>query len=564
MCSWPVRSRSSSARSASRPQPLAVVTGTIWSPPSRSRSLPLRPLLRVRRTLTCRSCAQDAVLVASGTAALLGAAVVLLSGAVHGDALAGWVALLAAAIVVAFVWRDGNIAVPVVSIGTAVLGVAVLAVIGPIVTAIARPFAWTDRAWTAGTSLRLRDHLAPHAHVVVAHGLLPGWILAVAAFAVLARAAAPRQSKPMEVGGLGAALLGASAAYLLVASGAPAAWLAVASSAFSVSALAVAVVAARRRALPGVRAGAAAAIVGGLPAVAVSVAVHSVAIGTSAAAAVACTAAALGTRPSRFRTILVTGAGAAAYTCVGASFASFATERSAVGLAIVITGSAVLATVSVLWRTGGDARGAASVTAHLAVGAGIALCSGTLARVAVGLTVLAAAHAIAAVRSVPYRVGGAASAVAATWAWLAVAQVHLPEAYTLPAAAAMLAAGLLATRTRPAPSSWFAFGPGLLVAFAPTLALVVERVEAVRAVPLTGAALVVVLAGARARVQAPVVLGATTLVALGIDIVAPVAARGPRWIALAIAGVALLWLGATAERRLTQARAWTQAFGAFR
>jgi hypothetical protein len=94
--------------------------------------------------------------------------------------------------------------------------------------------------------------------------------------------------------------------------------------------------------------------------------------------------------------------------------------------------------------------------------------------------------------------------------------------------------------------------------------LTIQQADVARSVPLTLGALVVVIVGARARVQAPLVVGAATLVALGIDLLGPVAARWPRWIALGVAGMALLWLGATAERRLRQARAWSQMFGAFR
>ena len=77
---------------------------------------------------------------------------------------------------------------------------------------------------------------------------------------------------------------------------------------------------------------------------------------------------------------------------------------------------------------------------------------------------------------------------------------------------------------------------------------------AARLLLLTAGALLVVLAGARARLQAPLVLGAVTLVALGVDAVWPVAAQLPRWATIGAAGLLLLWLGATAERRLAKLR----------
>lgn len=66
------------------------------------------------------------------------------------------------------------------------------------------------------------------------------------------------------------------------------------------------------------------------------------------------------------------------------------------------------------------------------------------------------------------------------------------------------------------------------------------------------------LSGARARLQAPLILGAVTLLALGVDVLLPVAARLPRWVTIGAAGLVLLWLGATTDRRLTQLRGLRQ------
>jgi hypothetical protein len=147
-----------------------------------------------------------------------------------------------------------------------------------------------------------------------------------------------------------------------------------------------------------------------------------------------------------------------------------------------------------------------------------------------------------------------ATAVAATWAWLAAAGVTVPEAYTLPAAAVALGAGGRAHRRRPRPGSWAALGPGLTIALLPSLGVALDRGGAARPLLLTAAALLAVLAGARARLQAPLVLGGLTLLLLGLDAVAPVAAQLPRWVTIGTAGLLLLWLGATAERRLDRLR----------
>jgi len=161
-----------------------------------------------------------------------------------------------------------------------------------------------------------------------------------------------------------------------------------------------------------------------------------------------------------------------------------------------------------------------------------------------------------------YLWGAAVAAVAATWAWLDVAQVRVPEAYTLPAAAVALAAGAALRRGRARPSSWLAFGPGLALALLPSLGLAIDRGGVARPLLLTGGALLVVLAGAGARLQAPLVLGAGTLVVLGLDAALPVAAQLPRWVTIGAAGLLLLWLGATADRRLARLRGLREQFQA--
>ena len=69
-----------------------------------------------------------------------------------------------------------------------------------------------------------------------------------------------------------------------------------------------------------------------------------------------------------------------------------------------------------------------------------------------------------------------------------------------------------------------------------------------------------VLAGARARLQAPLVLGAVTLIGLAGDAALPVAARLPRWAVIGGTGLLLLWLGATADRRLARLRRLRRQF----
>ncbi|SCG36781.1 hypothetical protein GA0070609_0318 [Micromonospora echinaurantiaca] len=137
------------------------------------------------------------------------------------------------------------------------------------------------------------------------------------------------------------------------------------------------------------------------------------------------------------------------------------------------------------------------------------------------------------------------------WLLLAAGGVAVLEAYTLPAAALALGAGTLALRTRPGLNSWLALGPGLAAGLLPSLVsvLVAPEPQPWRRLLLGAAALAVVLAGATRRWQAPVLLGGGSLALLALHELG----RGwdllPRWIFLAVGGLALIGLAATYERR---------------
>nr|WP_305075074.1 hypothetical protein [Micromonospora okii] len=138
-----------------------------------------------------------------------------------------------------------------------------------------------------------------------------------------------------------------------------------------------------------------------------------------------------------------------------------------------------------------------------------------------------------------------------TWLLLGAGGVVLLEAYTLPAAGLALAAGAVALRTRPGLNSWLALGPGLAAALLPGLASVLFAPDPQpwRRLLLGAGALVVVLAGAARRWQAPVLLGGVTLALLALHELARSWDLLPRWIFLAVGGLALIGLAATYERR---------------
>jgi hypothetical protein len=136
------------------------------------------------------------------------------------------------------------------------------------------------------------------------------------------------------------------------------------------------------------------------------------------------------------------------------------------------------------------------------------------------------------------------------WLLLVAEQVATLEAYTLPAAAVALLAGWLARRSRPGLGSWAAYGPALAAAMLPTLASVlVGDGQPVRRLLLGLGALAVVLAGAYARLRAPVISGGVVIAVVALHEVVLAWDLLPRWIPLAAGGLLLVGLAMTLERR---------------
>ncbi|MFF4348443.1 SCO7613 C-terminal domain-containing membrane protein [Streptomyces sp. NPDC001530] len=172
-----------------------------------------------------------------------------------------------------------------------------------------------------------------------------------------------------------------------------------------------------------------------------------------------------------------------------------------------------------------------------------------------------------AVREDRRSVGYAAAALflLATWVRLAVWGVGSPEAYTLPVTVPALLVGALRRRKDPAVSSWTAYGPGLSITLVPSLVAAWGDAHWLRPLLLGAAALLVTLAGARHRLQAPLVLGGTVLTLDALHELAPylvqVVDALPRWVPPALAGLLLLALGATYEQRIRDARRVREVLG---
>ncbi|MFI7061083.1 SCO7613 C-terminal domain-containing membrane protein [Kribbella sp. NPDC050124] len=125
------------------------------------------------------------------------------------------------------------------------------------------------------------------------------------------------------------------------------------------------------------------------------------------------------------------------------------------------------------------------------------------------------------------------------------------EWFTVPPAIVMIAIGVLAWRDQP---SWVFLGPGLLIGLVPSALIADGNDSWIRVTLVVAAALTVIVLGAQLGLQAPFVIGAAVLAKVGIWQFLEVAPLIPRWITLGTAGATLLAVGATYERRLTQAK----------
>ncbi|MEU4216165.1 hypothetical protein AB0F10_12440, partial [Actinoplanes sp. NPDC026623] len=200
---------------------------------------------------------------------------------------------------------------------------------------------------------------------------------------------------------------------------------------------------------------------------------------------------------------------------------------------------------------------AVQVAAHAGAFVALLLAAGSIRHAAAVCTFWGLALGLRALRpgeAAAVRRGHVVAAVLAElgawWLLIAGARVATLEAYTLPAAAAALLIGWLARRGPGERSSWVTYGPALAAALLPTLASVLAgEGEPLRRLLLGLGALAVLLAGAHARLRAPVVAGGGVLAVVALHEAVLAWDLLPRWIPLAVAGLLLVGLAMTLERR---------------
>lgn len=143
---------------------------------------------------------------------------------------------------------------------------------------------------------------------------------------------------------------------------------------------------------------------------------------------------------------------------------------------------------------------------------------------------------------------------AAWWSLLPLAHVTTVEAYTWPSVAVLLLVGVRRRARNPAMRSWRAYGLGLVGGLAPSVIASPLQEALMRTLVVTGVALACTLIGARARLKAPLAVGATALIVISVYQFSAYATVIPRWVAVASVGALLFSIGATYDKRLRDLR----------
>jgi hypothetical protein len=196
---------------------------------------------------------------------------------------------------------------------------------------------------------------------------------------------------------------------------------------------------------------------------------------------------------------------------------------------------------------------ASGAAAGLAAGA-TSGAAGAWGQLAIQLGVVGAAAGAYAVVASRHGVGTAAVGDLVIASWIAVggAGVETPEAYTLPAAAGLLLIAL--PLLRGATPSWAAEGAAVGVALVSSALVAVASPTTLRLMLVVAAAAALAVVGTALHRQAPFVIGAGALLLVAIGRLGPYAPLLPRWLTLGAAGLLLLVVGATYERRRQQAQ----------
>ncbi len=140
--------------------------------------------------------------------------------------------------------------------------------------------------------------------------------------------------------------------------------------------------------------------------------------------------------------------------------------------------------------------------------------------------------------------------ILAWWLLAADRGTYTVELYSVPFAMYAYLTGAYVHRRLPALGSWITYAPGLLAGFLPSLVLALAPdPSVVRRLILGGAAVAVVLFGARYKLHAHVIIGGWVAVILALREIVLVWQHLSAWIPLTVAGLLLITVAITYERR---------------
>jgi hypothetical protein len=245
-------------------------------------------------------------------------------------------------------------------------------------------------------------------------------------------------------------------------------------------------------------------------------------------------------------------AAALAITCVGTTATAYGAPADRAAFFVALAAAAAVGLGALLSRESREAGDAVEAVGAVGYVVSIGLSAtdpGWLSWVLAAGGVTALADALRAERRWLAWVGGALLS-ACSWDRLYLEGVRAPEAYAAPLATVALVLGHLRRRRDESVSSWAAYGTGLSLGLGPSLWIAFGDTGLTRPLLLGAAALVVLLAGAKSRLQAPLTVGAVVLVVDALVQLAPVAAALPKWASIGAVGLLVIGLGATYEERL--------------
>lgn len=223
-------------------------------------------------------------------------------------------------------------------------------------------------------------------------------------------------------------------------------------------------------------------------------------------------------------------------------------------------------------RIGVELAAASWAVAAVALGAGTTSTAWTALLLTVLGAVLVVVSLLVADRSWLRLPGSAALAIAYVLR-LVASDVGVVEAYTLPFAVLLLAAGTGALLRGDVPASWsrpwggesvVALSPGLVLGLLPSLPQALDDPTSPRGVVLGLVALTILVAGVRLRWKAPFVAGAVVVGLVLLVQLGPAAIALPRWVLIGVVGVTFLTVGATWENRVRDGRSAVHWVGAMR